>query len=54
MKKKIKDLTLEEKNKFCKKYKFCGYHCPLYCGLSEDNFAQCKYSIKESEVEVDE
>ena len=31
MKKKIKDLTLEEQEKICKQYSYCG-ECPLLLG----------------------
>lgn len=52
MKKKIKDLTLEERKAVCLKYNLCGYaNCPLV------NTHKCyKYneSVLESEVEVDE
>lgn len=48
MKKKIKDLTREERNKLCNKYDDCS-HCPFkngeYCWLAVDSFY---------EVEVDE
>ena len=50
MKKKIKDLTLEEKENFCKKFK-SNYGC-LCCPI----YISCHYGInsEEREVEVDE
>ena len=30
MKKKIKDLTIKDVSKICKKYKSCSNKCPLY------------------------
>ena len=61
MKKKIKDLTLEEMNKICRQYKVC-----LYCPLKTDKSSvrcNCYRDIMidvivafdlDTEVEVDE
>lgn len=51
MKKKIKDLTPEEKNKICAKFVHTEYEC-LYCPLSFER--NCIDICLEREVEVDE
>lgn len=54
MKKKIKDLTPEERrNNFCNKYDECEF-CPLCIGANEDNVFICVEQIMDKEVEVDE
>lgn len=54
MKTKIKDLTLEEKEKlFCAKYDECR-DCPLAVGPDWDYVYQCVVSLANEEVEVDE
>lgn len=49
MKKKIKDLTEEERDKFCDKYLF--HHCQD-CPL--EHYGECVYDLMRDEVEVDE
>ena len=53
MKKKIKDLTREEKRQFCKKYDchFCPLH--FYVGISLGCFEHLDYKMEE-EVDVEE
>ena len=51
MKKKIKDLTEEEKLKFCKQHFSCRL-CPVAIKIGD--FAICIKRLCENEVEVDE
>ena len=54
MKKKIKDLTLEERQKVCEQHEKCK-DCPLAMGYSYmSNYIVCLGNKLEREVEVDE
>ena len=49
MKKKIKDLTFEERMKICGKYEDCE-ECPLFAGMNYDNVPQCVDKLMNKEV----
>ena len=53
MKKKIKDLTFDERMRICDKYKTCE-GCPLCLGIDTYSVYVCGSEIMNKEVEIDD